>query len=383
MNTENLEPQQENTTPIILTSNPSDFQIKKKRLKTSPCDQTHKSREITVLFTWEVNERLKRYFDQNLKDLPHITLLFPSPISDEVIFDNAKEANIIVGWRRKKILELLFAAEQLALYINPGAGVQHLIEPFREINLSRKVLLTNSHGNSYFTAQHAVALLLALSNKIIPHHNWMIAGRWRTGDEDAISTPLRYRKIGLLGYGAVNQKVHRFLSGFDVDFSILRRNWEKQYNVLPTPANKYTVDDLAEFLTEIDTLIVAIPETTLTTELIKMEELHLLGLEGLLVNIARGQIIHEASLFTALKEHIIAGAAIDVWWEYTPLPDKKGRKYPFSQPFHTLDNVILSPHRAASPINDLSRWDDIIENIRRFVQEEKELLNVVNIEEEY
>lgn len=383
MNTENPESHQKITLSANLTSNPSYLHTKKKLLKTIPSKRTHKSQEITVLFTWDVNERLKRYFVQNLENLPHITLIFPSPVSDEILYDIAKEVDIIVGWRRKKIIDLLLAAENLALYINPGTGVQHLIEAFREINRSRTVLLANSHGHSYFTAQHAVALLLALANKVIFHHNWMVAGRWRTGDENAISTPLRYRKIGLLGYGAINQKVHQFLSGFDVEFSILRRIWEKQCSALPTPANKYTLTDLAEFLTEIDTLIVAVPETNLTIELIKMEELQLLGLDGLLVNVARGRIIHEASLFTALKEHIIAGAAIDVWWDYNPIPDEKGRKYPFTQPFHTLDNVVLSPHRAASPRNDLHRWDDIIENIRRFAQGEEELLNIVDLGEEY
>ena len=51
-------------------------------------------------------------------------------------------------------------------------------------------------------------------NQIIPHHTWMVEGKSRTGDKDAKSTPLRDRRVGLLGYGAVNSKVHQFLSGF-------------------------------------------------------------------------------------------------------------------------------------------------------------------------
>ena len=48
-----------------------------------------------------------------------------------------------------------------------------------------------------------------------------------------------------------------------------------------------------------------------------------------------------------------------------------------------MDNVILSPHRGASPMGDLKRWDEQIENIVRFVRGEKMFLNEVNIEEEY
>jgi len=101
------------------------------------------------------------------------------------------------------------------------------------------VTLVNGHGNSYFTAQHAVALLLSLTNKIIPHHNWMTSGKWRLGDNEAASIPLRRRNIGFLGYGAVNQKVHKFLLGFDLSFAALKRKWE----IIPTDLKK--VDGLA------------------------------------------------------------------------------------------------------------------------------------------
>ena len=56
-------------------------------------------------------------------------------------------------------------------------------------------------------------------NKVVLHHNWMKEGKWRLGDSQAASIPLRDRKIGFLGYGAVNRNVHRFLSGFDNEFS--------------------------------------------------------------------------------------------------------------------------------------------------------------------
>ncbi|MFX0090467.1 MAG: NAD(P)-dependent oxidoreductase [Candidatus Hodarchaeota archaeon] len=335
----------------------------------------------TVLFIWDVPKRLRNYLTTNLEPYSQVRLLFPSPASEEKFLDLAPEADIIVGWQPTK--DLLMTAKQLTLFINPGAGIRHHIEPFRELNRVQKVLLANGHGNSYFTAQHVVALLFALTNKVICHHNWLKAGQWRKRDEDARSIPLRFRKVGLLGYGNINQKVHRFLSGFNVEFSILRRNWDKQTGSLPTPAKKYTFSDLHSFLKEIDILVVAVPETSLTVGLIQLEELQLLGSEGLLVNVARGSIIDEKSLYLALKEEIIAGAAIDVWYNYSPEPDEKGRKHPFSYPFYELDNIVFSPHRGASPMNDLLRWDEVIENIRRFTAGQKSFLNIVNLDEEY
>jgi phosphoglycerate dehydrogenase-like enzyme len=334
-----------------------------------------------ILFIWQPRPELIEYLNDVLSQHSNIELIFPLDLEESTLLKHAVDADIIVGWR--PTLKLLQGAPKLSLFINPGAGVQHLIELFRELNQTRSVTLVNGHGNSYFTAQHAVALLLALTNKIIPHHNWMLDGRWRMGDNDAISIPLRERKVGLLGYGAVNQKVHRFLSGFDLEFGILRHDWNKQTTSLPTDAMRYNIDELHSFLKWTDTLIISIPLTEITHGLIKEKELHLLGSDGLLINLARGQVVDEENLYRACRDKTIMGAAIDVWYDYTPEPDENGRKYPYHFPFHELDNMILSPHRAASPFNDLKRWDEVIENITRFSKGATNFLNEVSLDDEY
>ncbi|MFQ5981708.1 MAG: NAD(P)-dependent oxidoreductase [Candidatus Heimdallarchaeota archaeon] len=342
-------------------------------------------RDTNVLFLWEVNERLKRYLTEQLSHVPEVQLIFPIDSTPETLLNLAPKADIMVGWRPSR--ELLLAATHLSLFFNPGAGVQHLIDLFREINQERSLLLANGHGNSYFTAQHVVALLLSLTNKIIPHHNWMADGQWRKRDTDASSTPLRFRKVGLLGYGAVNQKVHCFLAGFDIEFFILRRNWKSNYEEeLPTPARKFTPSELQAFLREIDILIVAVPLTSLTKGMIGSHELELLGSKGIVVNIARGEVVNEAALFNALRDRQLAGAALDVWYDYQPEEDFEGRKFPYDEeqyPFHRLDTVVLSPHRGASPLDDLKRWDEVVYNIVQFATEKGTFINLVDLEREY
>jgi len=338
-------------------------------------------KEVNVLCIWKPNDFLRNYLEKGLERHPNVKLVFPEDLSEQYLIELAPKADIIMGWRPSK--ELLDAATNLQLFVNPGAGVQHLIPLFRAVTKNRQITLVNGHGNSYFTAQHVVAILLVLMNKVILHHNWMIEGHWRRGDSFATSIPLRGRKVGLLGYGAVNKQVHTFLTGFDVDFSILRRDWSKQKEPLPTSVEKYTFDELPEFLKEVDILIVAVPLTTKTEGLIKEKELELLGKDSLLINVGRGSIIDEKSLFDALKEGKITGAAIDVWYNYRPEEDGKGRKYPFSYPFHELENIVLSPHRGASPMDDLKRWDEQIENISRFAKGKKKFLNEVDLEEGY
>jgi len=338
-------------------------------------------RATRVLFIWHPDDRLKEYLIEGLRALSKVELIFPHDLSIETLLSYAPDVDVIVGWRPTK--ELLLAAEKLSLFINPGAGVQHQIELFRELNRIRPVMLVNGHGNSYFTAQHAVALLLALTNEIILHHNWMFDGYWRKGDSDAISTPLRGRRIGLLGYGSVNSKVHRFLSGFDLEFAALRQDWEKYSGEFSTDLQKYKLSDLHQFLAEIDILIIAVPQTVLTEDLIQMRELELFGAKGLLVNVGRGIVVDEESLYIALNNKVIAGAAIDVWYDYNPKPKSDGKKYPFNYPFQKLDNVVLSPHRSASPFNDLQRWDEVIKNIARFAAGDGNLMNIVDLDLEY
>jgi len=337
---------------------------------------------VTVLCIFDVRQELQDYLLRGLENYPQVKLIFPENIEQETFMNYAPEAEIIVGWRPTE--ELLNAAQKLKLFINPGVGVQHLTDLFTKITQNREITLVNGHGNTYFTAQHVVALLLSLTNKIIPHHSWMKEGQWRKGDADAKSSPMREREIGLLGYGAINTKVHKFLAGFDVNFHVLKRDWNrKRTEAFPTPITKYTNDELHKFLEAVDTLIVAVPLTSKTKDLIGKEELELLGLDGLLVTVARGEVIEEESFYLALKNKTIAGAAIDVWYNYQPNPDEKGRKFPSKYPFYELDNVIMSPHRGASPMSDLRRWNEVIENITRFTRGETNFLNVVDLENEY
>jgi phosphoglycerate dehydrogenase-like enzyme len=334
--------------------------------------------KLKVLCIWKVNEELKNYLQNGLKNYPDVEILFPNNISESNLIGLAEDAHIIIGWRPTE--QLLNAALNLKLFINPGAGVQHQIELFRKVNKDRNIALANGHGNAYFTAQHGVALLLTLMNKIVPHHNWMQQGKWRLGDNEARSIPLRDCKIGFLGYGNVNRNMHKMLQGFNVEFAAVKRCWDQKPDL---DLNQFELDDLDDFLRFIDILICAVPLTSKTKNMVTSKELKLLGKNGLLVNLSRGAVINESDLYHSLQNEVITGAALDVWYNYQPEPDDEGRKFPASFPFHKLENVILSPHQAASPFNDLKRWDEVIENISRLANNRSDFLNVVELQREY
>jgi len=339
------------------------------------------SEKITVLFITKIAQPIQEYLLTNLKKYENLKLDFPSDTSNKNILSLVPDADVLIGWRPTK--EILVKAVKLKMFINPGAGISHLIDLFREVSQEKEILLINGHGNSYFVAQHAVAMLLTFMNKTILHHQWMKEGKWRTGDEEAASIPLRFRKVGLLGYGAINKKVHKMLQGFNIEFSILRNHWEKQKEPLITPAKKFSYHQINEFCDDIDIIIIAIPHTSKTMDLIGKKQLNLLGKEGIVINVGRGEIINELALYNALKDKTITGAAIDVWYNYSPIEDDDGKKYPYNYPFHNLDNLILSPHRGYSPFIDLLRWNEVIENLSRLSDNKSLFINQVNLFEEY
>ncbi len=325
---------------------------------------------MKVLFLWEVPQKLQGYIEKRVdKD---VECVFPPSGDTADLIPLAEEVEVMVGWKPDR--ELLNAAGKLQLFQNPGVGVQHLTTLFREYP---GILLANSHGNTYFTAQHAVALLLALSNKVVLHHDFLRQGAWRTGDEEGASIPLRNRTAGLLGFGSIGSHVASFLSGWELELIACKRKISGQK---PEILKKwYGIEDLQEFLKQTDFLIISLPHTPETEGIIGEGEIELLGPEGLLINVGRGPVVNEEALFRALKEKRIGGAGIDVWYDYDPAPDEEGRKFPYNFLFHELDNVVLSPHRAASPFSDLERWGEVIENINR-VARDKLPINLVNRE---
>jgi len=323
-----------------------------------------------VLFLWVVPTALR---ERLRSKLPELALEFPEDDSPEVLRARAPEADAMVGWRYDEAL--LDAATSCTICVNPGAGVQHLRKLWR--GREAPPLLCNGHGNARLTAEGAVALLLTLAKQVAWHDRAMRRGEWvRHGDHDRHpSVGLTGKRLGLLGYGAVNRNVGALLGGFEMDLHVHRRSGAQ----VPGATMHTSVGALMEAS---DVVVVAVPRTPETEGIVGAEELRLLGASGLLVNVARGPVVQEAALHDALSSGVLAGAAIDVWYEYAPEPDEAGFSHPATRRFDELDNVVLSPHRAASPFTDLERWDDVVGTLRAWAAGETPS-NVVDLDRGY
>ncbi len=341
--------------------------------------------KITVCFLYKPFERVKKHLLAQNINLKHVTFIFPDDTSEEALLRLVPQADVLIGWMISE--KLLQNSPKLKLFISPYTGVEHLARKLRTIPDLPPFTFVNAHGASALIAQQAVALLLSISNHIVHHHIDMMEGNWIPGgegiEEPAPSINLQPRKIGLLGYGQINQKVHHLLSGINSNIHILKRTWSENAKNSHVDYYRYDFEELDEFLQAIDVVIIAAPLTKLTHHMISKRELELLGENGIIVNVGRADIIVEEDLYNALLNKTIARAALDVWYRYRPDPNETGKKYPYSYPFHELPNVIISPHRADSPFDDLERWNDIIENIWILASGQSNFKNIVDLDHGY
>ena len=130
-------------------------------------------------------------------------------------------------------------------------------------------------------------------------------------------------------------------------------------------------DALDDVLRQSDYLAITLSLNETTRGLIGARELASMKPSAFLVNVARAQIVDEEALYHALAKHVIAGAALDVWYRY---PTKPGATLPANHPFHELPNVLMTPHLSGWTEGMLqARAKVIAENIRRVAREEPPL----------
>ncbi|MCA9269102.1 MAG: phosphoglycerate dehydrogenase, partial [Planctomycetales bacterium] len=195
------------------------------------------------------------------------------------------------------------------------------------------VVMNTPAGNTLSTAEHAFALLLALSRNIAPAYQSLCQGRWDRGK--FMGAQVADKVLGVIGLGRIGQEVAKRarafqmkVMGFDPFLSAERA---RELGIELTPSVK-------EMLPHVDYLTVHTPLTRETENLIDHAALDLLKPGVRLINAARGGIYDEAALVEGLKSGKIAGVALDVYRE-EPCTDS---------PLFGMPGVVCTPHLGAS-----------------------------------
>ncbi len=233
-------------------------------------------------------------------------------------------------------------AKNLKHIVVPYVGIS---ESLRQFVLARPHLkLYNSHFNDAFVAQHAVALMLAVSNRITEANSSMHEGNWKPHGEGGFeSMYLEDKTCLLLGYGAIGKEIERRVKGLGMNVTAYKRS----------PAANSTIkifgpDQLTEALSSADVIMISLPSTPETNNLLNQESFKHIKKGSVLINVGRGGVIDQHALFEALKSKHLLGAGIDVWWNYPKAGESQNDTFPSDAALHELPNLIMSPHRAAS-----------------------------------
>jgi len=185
-------------------------------------------------------------------------------------------------------------------------------------------------ANSEAVADYAFALILALARKVLE-----IDSHCRKKDWSKITTSDVYGKtLGLVGLGSIGKGVVARAKGFGMKVLAYRRHWDEEYG-RAAGVEYATVDEICK---ESDFISLHTPLTDETRNIIGRRELDMMKPGVFIVNTARGGLIDEDELLSALTEGRIAGAGLDVFATEPPDDDR----------WYALQNVVMGSHCGAS-----------------------------------
>ncbi len=269
-----------------------------------------------------------------LQDLP-----IQLETGDKTTVDTQQSTVLIAG---RPGSALLAACHNLRTLIIPFAGLPP--ETKNALALHPHLKVYNLHHNAVAVAEMAVALLLAASKQIVPMDRALRNLDWTPRYKPDPALSLRGRTALILGYGAIGQCLAPILSAFGVEVLAVRRSCAQPYRDAQTQV--FPRGDLNTLLPRANFLLLALPLTQQTHHLIDADALDRLPERAVLVNVARADIVEERALYTALTTGKLGAAALDVWYHYPPTKEARTQTAPCDTPLSTLDQVVLSPHRA-------------------------------------
>jgi D-3-phosphoglycerate dehydrogenase len=182
-------------------------------------------------------------------------------------------------------------------------------------------------------AEYTLGLAIAVSRDVVRNDHLLEAGSWR--DEAALSTTVNGGTVGIVGFGDIGSRVAAFFSGLNVEVLA----YDPYVFEEDTDVTGAELTDLDDLLARSDIVTVNAELTDETRGLIDADAFARMQDSAILINTARGPIVSESALIDALERGEIAGAGLDVF-ETEPLPA--------DSPLHDFDNVVATPHVAAT-----------------------------------
>lgn len=263
------------------------------------------------------------------------------------------------------------AADKLRLIHVAGAGTDQV--DFGA--LPPDVLVANTFRHEQSIAEYIVAAAVMLRRDFLIQDRELRRNIWATSVYDPVKPQLCAlggSHIGFVGFGHIGQRAWELLRAFGCTGAAVTGSG-RVADVDLTWAGK--TGELDRLLRECDVAVVSAPLNEHTEGMIGAAQLECLGRDGVLINVGRGPLVQQRSLYDALSCGVIRAAAIDVWYRYPAGDDVSP---PADLPFAELPNVLMTPHSSGVTRDTFTgRVDDVVANIGR-LQRGEPLRNVVH-----
>lgn len=252
-------------------------------------------------------------------------------IEPDDLLTTVGESNVIIVRSRTKITKkVIDAAPNVKIIARVGVGLDNIDIEYAESKGIKVLNAAEAAMNA--VSELVIGHMISLSRNIPKADDGLKKGKWLK--KELLGSELRGKYLGIIGVGNIGRNVGRIakclrmnLIGFDI-FPI-NQDYVREVSMIKT--------DMKTLLENSDFVTCHVPLTEKTKHLINSETLSYMKPTSFLINTSRGEIIDEKSLFTALTENRIAGAALDVF-EVEP---------PTNTELLNLPNMICSPHIAA------------------------------------
>ncbi len=297
-----------------------------------------------VLLTDKINPEAARVLEA-FGDIETVSIATPS--NSELIGLIPEFEAIIVRSPTRLTAPVIEQAKRLKFIGRAGVGVDNIDV---EAATKRGIIVMNSpRSNTISTAEHTLAMMLALAREIPRAHNTVISGKWER--ESFKGVELSGKVLGIIGLGRVGREVATRAVAFGMEVI--------GFDPLVNPADAWVAGTkmvtYEELILLSDWITVHVPLDESTQGLIGATEIAAMKTGVFLVNVARGGIIDETALADALDGGKVSGAALDVFQQEPPARDHRLFKHP---------RVVVSPHLGGQTVDAQRRVaTDVAESV--------------------
>jgi len=259
--------------------------------------------------------------------------------------------------------ELVRQASKLRWIQVNYVGIEALM--FSEL-VNSDIILTNARGTTGINiAEHVMALILAFTRTLHLTIKRQMEKVWEIRPNLPVME-IAGETIGILGLGGIGLQVAKRANAFDMLVLAIDPVLTEKPDYVE---GLWEPDQLHRMLQQSDFVVVCCPLTPQTKGVIGATEFRMMKETAFFINIARGEIVDQLALITALQTKEISGAGLDVT-EPEPLPE--------NNPLWEMENVIITPHHAGQSPKSASRVFHVLcENLKRFVTNQP-LISVVD-----